>query len=159
MFKTIFTKLCNEKGESPTSVCLKVGLSNSAYTAWDDQSVPRLATLLKIADYFGVSTDYLLGREQAESPFAVAGKRDAASYHTMFAPLTDREIRLMMAYRERTEVRHAVDKLLDIPADDRSVPVYRAAESEDRRPDEVVLDRAEKIEKMKQTTESGDSLL
>ena len=159
MFKTIFTKLCNEKGESPTSVCLKVGLSNSAYTAWNDHSVPRLSTLIKIADYFGVSTDYLLGREQAASPFAAAEDEDSASYHTMFAPLTDREIRLMMAYRERTEVRHAVDKLLDIPAEDRTVSVYRAAKSEDNRPDELALDRAEKIDKLKQTKESGDSLL
>ena len=159
MFKTIFTKLCNEKGESPTSVCLKVGLSNSAYTAWDDNSVPRLATLLKIAEYFDVSTDYLLGREQAVSPFEPAEQGKAASFERMFAPLTEREIQLMMAYRERTEVRHAVDKLLDIPAEDPSVSVYRAAESGDHRPDEVVLSRTEQIERMKQAKESEDSSL
>lgn len=30
--------------------------------------VPRQATLLRIADYFGVSVDYLLGKEQEKKP-------------------------------------------------------------------------------------------
>lgn len=54
MFKEIFEKLCAEKGESPSAVCQKVGLSNAAYSAWTENSIPRKATLKKIADYFGV---------------------------------------------------------------------------------------------------------
>lgn len=61
MFKEKFIRLCNERGEPPTVVCQKVGITSSAFSKWTDESVPRKATLMKIADYFGVSVDYLLG--------------------------------------------------------------------------------------------------
>ena len=61
MFKEIFIRLCNEKGVAPTVVCKSVGLSDAAFSKWTDESVPRRATLMRIADYFGVSTSYLLG--------------------------------------------------------------------------------------------------
>ena len=61
MFKEKFIRLCNERGEPPTVVCQKIGVTSSAFSKWTDQSVPRKATLMRIADYFGVSVDYLLG--------------------------------------------------------------------------------------------------
>ena len=60
MFKQNFIRLCNEKGVAPTTVCTAVGLSNAAYSCWTDESVPRKATLMRIADYFGVTVDTLL---------------------------------------------------------------------------------------------------
>ena len=63
MFKKIFIKLCNENNIAPTAVCQQIGLSNAVFSKWDDASVPRKATLYKIADYFGVTVDYLLGKE------------------------------------------------------------------------------------------------
>ena len=67
MFKDNFIRLCNEKGVAPTSVCKSVGLSNAAFSAWDDSSIPRKATLARIADYFGVSVDYLLGKTDTKT--------------------------------------------------------------------------------------------
>ena len=64
MFKNTFIELCNQKGVSPTSVCLSIGLSNAAYSNWTDKTIPRDATLQKIADYFGVTVDYLLGKTE-----------------------------------------------------------------------------------------------
>ena len=61
MFKQNFIRLCNEKGVSPTAACAEIGLSNATFSCWTDESVPRKATLMRIADYFGVSTSYLLG--------------------------------------------------------------------------------------------------
>ena len=66
MFKKIFIELCNKKNIAPTTVCLHIGLSNAAFSQWDDTSVPRKSTLYKIADYFGVSVDYLLGKEEVQ---------------------------------------------------------------------------------------------
>ena len=63
MFKTIFTQLCIEKNISPASAMKELGLSNSVYSKWTDTSLPRPATLMKIANYFGVSVDYLRGEE------------------------------------------------------------------------------------------------
>lgn len=61
MFKEIFIRLCNQKGESPSSVCRKVGIAPATFSCWTSESVPRKATLMRIADYFGVSVSYLLG--------------------------------------------------------------------------------------------------
>ena len=66
MFKEIFIRLCNERGEHPTVVCQKIGVTSSAFSKWTDESVPRKATLMRIADYFGVSVDYLLGNVQMD---------------------------------------------------------------------------------------------
>ena len=55
MFKQNFIKLCKEKHVSPSAVCISCGLSNATFTSWTDDSVPRPATLQKIADYFGVT--------------------------------------------------------------------------------------------------------
>ena len=63
MFKENFIRLCNAKGVSPNHVCKSIGLSNAAFTQWNEDSVPRRATLTKIADYFGVEPDVLLKKE------------------------------------------------------------------------------------------------
>lgn len=73
MFKKIFTKLCNERGLAPSAVCELVGLSNSAYSKWDETSVPRTATLYRIAEYFNVSVAYLKGEEDAPIPTDTTG--------------------------------------------------------------------------------------
>ena len=68
MFKENFTKLCSQRREAPSAVCLKLGLSNSAYTQWKEDSVPRRATLMRIADYFGVTVESLLEDQKEETP-------------------------------------------------------------------------------------------
>ena len=64
--KIIF--LCEQRGESPNLVCKNLGLSSAIATKWKNGSVPRDTTLLKIADYFGVSVAYLKGEEEATVP-------------------------------------------------------------------------------------------
>lgn len=71
MFKEKFIRLCNERGEPPTVVCQKIGITSSAFSKWTDQSVPRKATLMRIADYFGVSVSYLLGVADDPDPIAL----------------------------------------------------------------------------------------
>jgi transcriptional regulator with XRE-family HTH domain len=61
MFKEIFIKLCSEKGVSPSTVCREVGITPATYSGWNENSVPRKTTLLRISEYFGVSVGYLLG--------------------------------------------------------------------------------------------------
>lgn len=66
MFKKIFIDLCNKNNESPSSVCRKINITPATFSCWTDESVPRRATLQRIADYFGVTVDYLLGNEERE---------------------------------------------------------------------------------------------
>lgn len=60
MFYDQFIKLCDERGEKPTPVAKKLGCSSSNVALWKKGSVPRTPVLSKIADYFGVTTQYLL---------------------------------------------------------------------------------------------------
>lgn len=71
MFKETFIRLCNEKGVAPTVVCKAIGLSDAAFSKWTSESVPRQATLMRIADYFGVSVSYLLGVVDDPDPIAL----------------------------------------------------------------------------------------
>lgn len=64
MFKKNFINLCNKFGVSPTAVCTKIGLSNATFSCWTDESVPRKATLMKIADYFGITVEQLLAEPE-----------------------------------------------------------------------------------------------
>lgn len=61
MFYDRFIKLCEKKGVSPSTVAKEIGLSNSATTYWKRGSSPKADTIQKLADYFNVSIDYLLG--------------------------------------------------------------------------------------------------
>jgi transcriptional regulator with XRE-family HTH domain len=53
--------LCDEKKVTFAEVERKIGISNGQIRRWDNVS-PKSETLNKVADYFDVSTDYLLGR-------------------------------------------------------------------------------------------------
>ena len=59
MFKKNFENLCVKRGESPSAVARKIGISASAYSQWTDDTVPRKATQQKAAEYLGVTVDDL----------------------------------------------------------------------------------------------------
>lgn len=63
-----YAELCKSTGETPNSVAKTIGASSGSVTAWKNGTEPRNKTLSKIADYFGVSTDYLLGKETEKTP-------------------------------------------------------------------------------------------
>lgn len=64
MFYDTFLCLCNKVGISPSAAALDMGFQKSVVTRWKSGSIPRDVNLQKVADYFNVSTDYLLGIEQ-----------------------------------------------------------------------------------------------
>lgn len=64
MFYTNFVKLCNRKGIAPTAAAVEMGFHRSDATRWSKGAEPRRTTLEKVADYFGVSVDYLLNGEK-----------------------------------------------------------------------------------------------
>ena len=69
MFFDIFRALCEQKGISPSKATKEIGLSNSITTKWKKTgATPGGDTLAKIADYFGISVDHLLGAESSEAP-------------------------------------------------------------------------------------------
>ena len=69
MFYDRFSELCKKRGISVTKATVEIGLSRTIGTAWKNRGLtPKADTLQKIADYFGVTTDYLLGSETEKAP-------------------------------------------------------------------------------------------
>ena len=54
-------ELSEKRGENLKAVAQKLGFSENAFYKWNSQS-PKAENLQKVADYFNVSVDYLLGR-------------------------------------------------------------------------------------------------
>lgn len=80
MFYDVFNSLCSAKGISCKRASMEIGLSNSTAAKWKRTgATPNGDTLSKIADYFGVTTDYLLNGEQKEKPSTVSGEELAYS--------------------------------------------------------------------------------
>lgn len=63
-FWQVFTKLCEDHGESATSVLNKLGLSKGNAARWKNGGGPTLATAVKISCYFGCSLDELVEHSQ-----------------------------------------------------------------------------------------------
>ncbi|SBO16275.1 helix-turn-helix domain-containing protein [Carnobacterium divergens] len=59
------SELAKKQGVSVPQLSENLGLSRNAIYQWKTSS-PKADTLQKVADYFGVSTDYLLGRDEPE---------------------------------------------------------------------------------------------
>jgi len=58
-------ELCGEHGISIARLEQETGLANGSIRKWS-KAIPSGDRLAKVADYFNVTTDYLLGRELSE---------------------------------------------------------------------------------------------
>ena len=67
MFYDLFCQLCEQKGVSVTRATVEMGLSRTIGSKWKRTgATPNGETLNRIAEYFGVTTDYLLTGQQTE---------------------------------------------------------------------------------------------
>ena len=65
----IFDELIKQNGLSAYKVAKDTGISQTTLSDWKrGRSIPKTDKLQKIADYLGVTLDYLLGNEQKEKP-------------------------------------------------------------------------------------------
>ncbi|MTI49983.1 MAG: helix-turn-helix transcriptional regulator [Firmicutes bacterium] len=60
-------KLRKEKGYEAQFIAKKINVSKATYSGYENnKSMPAYDTLTKIADFFNVTTDYLLGRTEVK---------------------------------------------------------------------------------------------
>ena len=83
MFWDVFYKLCRDNGIFPNNVAKEIGVSSGSITSWKRGTVPQGATLQKIASYFNVTMDYLLGN----APAPAEEKSPAADLNQQLAEL------------------------------------------------------------------------
>ena len=61
MFWKRFYNLCLRNGKRPNPIGKEIGLSSGIISKWKNGGIPNGETLMKLAKYFDVSVDYLLG--------------------------------------------------------------------------------------------------
>lgn len=65
MFYDVFCELCQNRGLTPSGAAAKIGFNRASVTVWKNTGkAPKEDLLVRIADYFHVSVDYLLGKEK-----------------------------------------------------------------------------------------------
>lgn len=60
-----FLRLCARNQVTPSKVTKDIGLTKSAANRWKNGAIPHDETLTRVAEYFGVTTDELLGIKKA----------------------------------------------------------------------------------------------
>lgn len=82
MFYSNYVKLCSKINKSPSAVGEELGFTRASVTGWGNGATPRKSSLIKIADYFGVTVTELMAGvgEQENAPAAEGeGAKEAAS--------------------------------------------------------------------------------
>lgn len=81
MFYDVYCELCKKNGLTPSGAAAKIGFNRASVTVWKNTGkAPKQDLLIKIAGFFQVSTDYLLG--QSEQPL-VNGDQELTEYLEM----------------------------------------------------------------------------
>lgn len=64
MFYENFAFYCTKIGKSESAVAKDVGITSKSVTGWKNGALPRNSTLKKLADYFGITVDELMGTKK-----------------------------------------------------------------------------------------------
>ena len=105
MFYDQFVFLCSGKNVTRTKACVDRGFSRTAWNKWRDGAIPNGDGLQKLADYFSVTTDYLLTGEETKKEPTSEGEREISFDEFTYAMQneskdlteTDKQILLSMA--------------------------------------------------------------
>lgn len=92
--------LCNSINKSPSAVALELKIGKPSVTRWKNGATPRDATVLKIADYFGVTvTELMSGVGEQEKAPAAKGEGISAERKALLdiiSSLTDEQCRKLL---------------------------------------------------------------
>lgn len=117
MFLEIFERLCANKKVSPNKALADIGMSNAIYTNWKKRgSVPQGKNLKKIADYFGVTTGYLLGEEETTVAHLDPRIAELASIAELLSTTESGIARLNLLLEEARRLQEYEKKLAELEA-------------------------------------------
>lgn len=88
----IFEQLLHSRNVTAYQVSKATGISQSTLSDWKKgRSVPKMDKMQKIADFFGVTVDYLLGTEKERDPVPAGKVSDEDIKFALFdgTPVTD----------------------------------------------------------------------
>lgn len=83
MFYDVYCELCEKNGLTPSGAAAKIGFNRASVTVWKNTGkAPKQDLLVKIANYFHVTTDYLLGQAEP-GQLLVNGDQELTEYLEM----------------------------------------------------------------------------
>ena len=81
MLKERILELRTAAGYTQVTLAKKLGVSKQAVSNWENDNIqPSIEMLVRLADAFGVTTDYLLGRENTVRLNADGLSEDAVAH-------------------------------------------------------------------------------
>lgn len=100
MFYSNYVKLCSKINKSPSAVGEELGFTRASVTGWGNGATPRKSSLIKIADYFGVTVSELMaGVGEQENAPAAEGEGVSAERKALLdivSSLTDEQCRKLL---------------------------------------------------------------
>ena len=113
----IFLKLLNEKGVTAYKVGKATGIAGSTFTDWKNgRSVPKQEKLQKIADFFGVSLDYLMTGKDSQINYLYSNENTDLLIEITRKIKTNPEFAERMAHYMSlmSENKKSVDDMIDL---------------------------------------------
>ena len=115
----IYVALRDEKGVKDATVAKATGIGKSTFSDWKNgRSAPKGEKLKKIADYFGVSTQYLLtGDSRYKYLPDINDFMNQQNYEEMMKQkeiLTFTEKFSKLGYKDREEIMRIIDMKLEM---------------------------------------------
>lgn len=100
MDSIIFTRikdLCAEKDITVNKLETELGMSQYSIGRWKNATCPTIDKISKIAKYFGVSIDFLVGATDIRTPIDAVLDQDFVSLQRARERMSDRDKNRMMA--------------------------------------------------------------
>ena len=112
-----------------------------------------MATVKKIADYFGVSAESLLSTDKNAD-----AQIEIPNILKMISPISVKELNLLVSYRTHVEMQPAIDKILGL-SDNGTVTLYEAAKSDDNHNPKITVMTKEKWDAIENAPNTDEPLL
>ena len=91
-------RLCAKKGITIAKLESDLGFGNASIKKWEKMSSPSIDKVVKVATYFDVSIDYLMGRSDIEiSMSELVGDEDIISFQRARERMSQKDREKMMA--------------------------------------------------------------
>lgn len=74
-----YVQLCNQINKSPSAVAIELKIGKPSVTRWKSGVKPRYATAMKVANYFGVTVEELMGKGIKKDPIPKDGAVSSAA--------------------------------------------------------------------------------
>ena len=121
-FPTAISSLLKERKITPGELAGHLGVTRQTVSNYClGQTTPSFQLLCEIADFFNVSTDYLLGRTNVQSPSV---EIQAIAAATGLTEHTIKTLQLLLTRGERTILQDLFNEILEIASDAEVIGAY-----------------------------------